>query len=443
MLYWIYGFLGTIFFPLLIPLLALAALIRPGLGHGLGQRLGNIKRVCADHGHQTVILWIHAASVGEVQAAHALIVELTTRAANILFVVTTMTEQGRRVAKRQLPAGVSCFLAPLDVPFLVRRALGKIRPDAYICLETELWPAMLHEARRAGVKMVLLNGRMSERTYRRYRLLRGFMAQLLGGFSKLAVIRQADARRFAGLGVDAARILVAGNIKYDLARNEPAAAGARYRSLLGLTDEAVFLCGSTGPGEEQILAGVYRELREGSGKKIVWIVAPRHLERLPEVKQLLTGLGLGYDLYTELATKGRRHDVVLIDCMGELAGLYSAGDYNFCGGSLVDDGGHNIMEAARWGKPVYYGPYMSDFLDALDLLEPAGAGFRARDGRHLAELILGHMKDRRSYEAACTAAAGVTAIQRGAAGRQADLVLELLASRNDGAAIKKQYLHNI
>ncbi len=436
MLYWIYGVLGTIFFPLLIPLFALAALIRPGSGHGLGQRLGNIKHVCADHGHHPVTLWIHAASVGEVQAAHALIVELTTRAANILFVVTTMTEQGRRVAKKQLPAEVSCFLAPLDVPFIVRRALERIRPDMYICLETELWPAMLNEVRRAGVKMVLLNGRMSERTYRRYRLLRGFMAHLLGGFSKLAVIRQADGRRFAGLGVDASRILVAGNIKYDLARNQPEAARERYRSLLGLTDETVFLCGSTGPGEEQILAGVYRELQERSGRKIVWIVAPRHLERLPEVKQLLAGLGLGYDLYTKLETRGRRHDVVLVDCMGELAGLYSAGDYNFCGGSLINDGGHNIMEAARWGKPVYYGPYMSDFLDALDLLEPAGAGFRVRDGRHLAAVILGHMQDRRGYEAAGAAAAGVTAGQQGAAGRQADLVLELLASRDDGATNK-------
>ncbi len=439
MLYWIYGVLGTIFFPLLIPLLALAALIRPGVGHGLGQRLGNIKPVCSDNGDHTVTLWIHAASVGEVQAAHALIGELTARAANIFFVVTTMTEQGLRVAEKQLPTEVSCFLAPFDVPLLVRRVLGKIRPDTYICLETELWPAMLHEVRRAGVTMVLLNGRMSERSYRRYRLLRGFMKHLLAGFSGFAVIREEDGRRFAGLGADSSRILVAGNIKYDLARNEPAAARERYRSLLGLTDETVFLCGSTGTGEEQILAGVYRELRERSGRKIVWIVVPRHLERLPEVKQLLAGLGLGYDLYTELEITGRQHDVVLVDCMGELAGLYSAGDYNFCGGSLINDGGHNIMEAARWGKPVYYGPYMNDFLDALDLLEPAGAGFRVRDGRHLAAVILGHMRDRHGYEEAGAAAARVTAGQHGAAGRQAGLVLQLLASRDGGAAKKTMF----
>jgi len=428
LLYWIYGVLGTFVFFLLLPLIAFASLLQSKYRHGLGARLGEIPPLPSIFRKQKVTLWLHAASVGEVQAVRVLINELSSRMNDISFVVTTMTEQGLRVAQRQLPDFVFSFMAPLDVPLIVRRVLGKIRPDMYICMETELWPAMLHETRRAGIAMVLVNGRMSERSLNRYRLVRGFMGGLLDGFSGFAVIRNKDAERFTELGAAASRIQVTGNIKYDLAIHDPKAERQKYRTLLNLTDETVFLCGSTAAGEEKILAEVFEKLRQQSDTNMIWVVAPRHLERLPEIQQLLTGLGLGYDLYTELEKKGRRHHVVLVDCMGELAWLYSAGDYNFCGGSLVDRGGHNIMEAARWGRPVYYGPNMKDFADAVELLEPAGAGFQARDGGHLITLILNHMQDRDGYEHACKAAARITSTQRGAAARQADMVLDLLAS---------------
>jgi 3-deoxy-D-manno-octulosonic-acid transferase len=202
----------------------------------------------------------------------------------------------------------------------------------------------------------------------------------------------------------------------------------KYRSLLGIENEIAFICGSTRTGEEELLSKVFLRLREESKQPVVWIVAPRHLERLKELKMLFKKLGLGVDLYSEIKSKKRSHPVILIDCIGELAQLYAAGDYNFCGGSLVDKGGHNIMEAIRFGKPVYFGPSMKDFHDAVKILKPIGAGFQVSDVDALTNLFLEHMHNKNLYEDACRAAAEITAIHHGAAKRQADMVTQLLAA---------------
>jgi 3-deoxy-D-manno-octulosonic-acid transferase len=365
--------------------------------------------------------------VGEVAAAGVLIRELTSRERQLDIVLTTMTVQGLEVARMQMPPNVCCFLAPLDVPRIVRRALAVVRPDIYICLETELWPAMLGELRKAGTAMVLLNGRITARSFRRYRLARGLMTPLLQGFSGVAAIRKEDGERFAMLGVAPGVIRVTGNIKFDFPPVDIPATRIRYRKKLGVGREAVFLCGSTRSGEERLLAEVYTTLAARAGGALIWVLAPRHLRRLPAVKGLLAELGLGFDLYSELASRPRQQNVVLVDCLGELARLYSAGDYNFVGGSLAARGGHNLMEAARWGRPVYFGPHVDDFIDAAHLLEEAGAGFRVADAGELAERIGSHMTDAAACQRACDGAASAVAGQQGAAGRQAAMILQLLA----------------
>ena len=210
-------------------------------------------------------VWIHAASVGEVAAAGVLIRELTSRGRKMDIVLTTMTVQGLEVARQQLPPDICSFLAPLDVPRVVRRVLALVRPDIYVCLETELWPVMLGELRKAGTAMVLLNGRMTVRSFRRYRLARGLMKRILQGFSGVAVIREEDGTRFAGLGVAAESIQVTGNIKFDFPPAEIPEIRFRYRKRLGVDREVVFLCGSTHSGEERFLAGVYQVLSAQAG----------------------------------------------------------------------------------------------------------------------------------------------------------------------------------
>jgi 3-deoxy-D-manno-octulosonic-acid transferase len=427
LLYGLYRAVGTAVFFLSYPLLLLLIRLQPRDVLGLRQRLGWTVPVRLIKNEGAPRVWIHAASVGEVAAAGVLIRELKAIGRPLDFVLTTMTVQGLAVARQQLPSDICSFLAPLDVAGIVRRVLARVQPDIYVCLETELWPAMLEELRKAGTSMVLLNGRMTAKSFRRYRLALGLMGPLLQGFAGVAVIMEEDGTRFAGLGVAAERIQVTGNIKFDFPQEDIPATRLQYRKRLGIDREVVFLCGSTRDGEELLLSEVYRTLAARDGEALVWVIAPRHLRRLSEVKGVLSGLDLGFDLYSELAHRKRRHRIVLVDCLGELARLYSAGDYNFVGGSLLGRGGHNIMEAVRWGRPVYYGPHIDDFMDAAHILEESGAGFRVADAGQLAEQIGKHMTDAAAYQHACDGAASAVASQRGAARRQTAMITRLLA----------------
>ena len=392
------------------------------------QRLGNYQRTAAA---QTVgpLLWIHAASVGEMQAARALIAALTEKISGGRFVLTAMTRQGRDAARAWLPQTVRCELAPIDTPQAVTAALRTLRPDLYVCLETELWPTMLLEAGRAGIPMLLLNGRLSESSFRRYQRIGDFMADLLKGFTAVGVIREEDGDRYCQLGVDAGRIKVCGNLKYDLPAADAAVVRKKYQRLLTPGGKKIFICGSTRSGEEELLLSVYRRLRTETADKLLWIIAPRHLNRLDEVRQLLAQARLEHELLSDCVTKGRSKDIVLVDSLGELADLYALGDFNFCGGSLAAKGGHNIMEPVRWHRPVLFGPFMHDYQDAADLVLTAGAGFQVRDAKELADRLSVLLRDERHWQQVCLAAERLACSQQGAAQRQADLVLRELEAR--------------
>lgn len=405
--------------------------LRPDDAVFLGQRFGRIPAEIPAKENRTARVWIHAASVGEVGAAVVLIRELTANRKDLRFVVSTMTTSGQAVAGKLLPETASSFVAPFDLMPAVRRMVEAIGPDIYVCLETELWPVMLGELQRAGICKVLLNGRMTERSLQRYFRVPGLMRKMVQGFSAIAVIRPQDGKRFTRLGAIEESIRYTGNIKYDFSGEDIAAVRQGNRSYLQVNDEIVFICGSTRSGEEEILAKVYRELCRERGSDPVWVIAPRHMDRLADIKAMLTARKLPYDLYSELGCRKREHRVVLVDCLGELARLYSAGDFNFVGGSLVRCGGHNLMEAARWGRPVYYGPHTDDFSDAADILETAGAGFPVKDGSRLAVRVLEHMRDKKSYEAACRNALEAVERQHGAAKKQAAILLTLLQNKNN------------
>ncbi|WP_417915647.1 3-deoxy-D-manno-octulosonic acid transferase [Candidatus Electronema sp. JM] len=388
------------------------------------QRLG---RYQCDFARAGPLIWIHAASVGEVQAACVLIAALREQIPSSYFFVTTMTRQGRDAARLRLPQPVRCELAPLDMPQAVRRALREVRPDVYVCLETELWPTMLREISQAGIPALLLNGRLSERSFRRYRLLPGFMAELLKRFSAISVISEQDSARFRQLGAE--QVQVCGNLKYDLPAADAGAMREKYQRLLKPDGKRIFICGSTRTGEEELLLPVCRRLRQETAGKLLWIIAPRHLNRIDEVRSLLQEAGLDCKLLSECAAQGRRKDIVLVDSLGELADLYALGDVNFCGGSLVNKGGHNIMEPVRWHRPVCFGPFMQDYQDAAELVLSAGAGFQARDANELAEQLSALLHDERLHQQTCQAAERLAAAQQGSAQRQAELVMRELQTK--------------
>lgn len=390
----------------------------------LGERLGRYTYSPPDDSAQRRTVWIHASSVGEVQAALLLAAALHQIENEPQLVCTSATEQGNKLAKSRMPVSVPCLMAPLDAPQAVQRALRTLRPDLYICLETELWPVMLTALQRAGVPMLLLNARLSQRSLRRYLWIRSSMASLVKGFAAVAAISEADGRRYVALGVPASRVRVCGNMKYDILADNPQQVRLRSRQLLGVNEETVFICGSTHQGEEELLLPVFRRLDQRCDT--IWVVAPRHLQRLPSVEAFLQKSGVSFTYFSRLVSGKQPASIILVDTMGDLADLYAGGDYIFCGGSLVDRGGHNVMEAARWGRPVYFGPYMKDFRDAAELLLEAGGGFQVNDAGHLADLLLKHLDTPGHYAATCTRAAGIAGLQRGAVQKQVALVHEAL-----------------
>lgn len=426
MTYTLYRVLLSLAFLLLAPLALPLSLTRTYWRQGLRQRLGSCLPPRPRVQQGGALLWLHAASVGEVRAAAVLVRALNGLHPGLAFIVSTTSVRGGRLARELLPQASACFLAPLDLPWVVGRTLRHLRPDLYICLETELWPVMLRMAANQGIPTALLNARLSERSLGRYRLLAGFMRQVLRQFRVIVAAGPGNGRRFLALGASPARLRVEGNLKYE-PLTDGRERGEEYRARLAVSPDVPFLlCGSTHAGEEEILLDVASRLRCECGRDWLLMLAPRHLERLRAVEGMCARKGVGYELFSRLTPGGRRHSLVVLDTMGELADLYGVADHVFCGGSLVAKGGHNPLEAARWGLPVHFGPHMEDFREEADLLEEAGAGFTVADGADLARRILHHERDPEAYRAARARALEVTVSLRGSAVRQACCALELL-----------------
>jgi 3-deoxy-D-manno-octulosonic-acid transferase len=375
-------------------------------------------------------IWLHASSVGEVQAARALLPELKKAWPDADYILSTMTEQGRLTARQQLGDEVHCMYAPLDIHWIVRRVMNHFRPTIYICLETELWPAVLLAGKKAGMKLFLLNGRLSARSLSRYRLISSFMEEVLSCFSVISVIQDQDGERFRALGAADNTVTVQGNAKYDLTfwESSPEETAAHYRRLLGLAKgQPMLIAGSTHGGEEEMLLQAFEALQQDKRfEELVLLLAPRHLNRLPEVETLLTSGDTPFQRYSEVCQQGRIARVVLVDVVGELARLYSAATYVFCGGSLVEYGGHNIMEAAAFGRPVIYGPSMKDFADAVTLLESAGAGFQVHSTAELIDMVRYWADHPEEWQAAGQRARTVCEQQQGSAKRQVERIRDAI-----------------
>ena len=428
MLYTLYQLFGWLFFIAVFPFACVFLGLSSKHRQGLRQRFGHVEDVQLDE-EKPVRIWLHASSVGEIQVAKALIPEIKRQLPEASIVVSTGNRHGMAVAAQLLPEDVPCFFAPLDLIGIVNRTLETIRPTIYVCLETELWPNMIRQAQQHGAKLFLLNGRLSEKSFAGYRKIKGFMSDLLSCFTKISVIQGGDAKRFRALGADPANIRILGNAKYDqsTAQTNPHPA-ERYRQMLNIhRQQPVLVTGSTHTGEEAMLIEVFRALQQRL-PDLVWVIAPRHLRRLTEIEKLFAEEGIATMRLRQVQEQGRSTEVVLIDTMGELAGLYSMATYVFCGGSLVERGGHNVLEAAAWGTPVFYGPHMADFSDAKALLEAEGAGFCVKTPHELTSRLLYFVERPEEYAVAGRSAMKVAARQQGSAQKQIALIKEDLHS---------------
>lgn len=397
---------------------------------GIRQQFGFIPKKIFAGMEGRPCIWVHAVSVGEVTAAAPIIVALREKLPGACIVLSTTTDTGQEMAHRIVTAASVFIYYPLDISFAVRRVVDKVRPDIFVPVETELWPNFIRYCRSRGVKIVMANGRLSPRSFRKYTLTRFFWKDILGAVYGIGAISETDAERFRFLGMPPDRVKVFGNAKYDslAARTSPAIQEEISLRLNISLEEPVLVAGSTHEGEEKIILDVYRKFLDSypDGKLII---APRHIERAEAVVALTREKGFE-DIITmaEIAGGRNRRDerIIIVNVIGELFKVYSLATMVFCGGSLVPKGGQNILEAAAWGKVIFYGPFMDDFLEEKALLEAAGAAMTVRDGGELLEGILKMMTypdvlARRGEEGRRMVAANV-----GASGRYAEFILNCL-----------------
>jgi 3-deoxy-D-manno-octulosonic-acid transferase len=393
------------------------------------ERLGGYAGGTVPQRHLGRLLWIHAVSVGEVGVAATLINALDQVRPGLDIVLSTTTPHGQKLARSRLAGRARCIYFPLDFIFSSHRALQSIRPDIIVCLETELWPNFLGQAQRLGIPTVLLNGRISERSFRRYRRLRPLLAPMLRGFAALAMISDTDARRIVAIGAMVEKVMVTGSIKgAGLLERTDQARVRDLRERLGLAPgQPVLVAGSIRGDELFWLPDAFAELARERAD-LVGVFAPRHLNRLGRLEEWFRRRHLGFQRYSELVDGGeaRRASVILVDRMGALFDLYGVADLVFCGGSLVPLGGQNILEPAAWGKAVFYGPHMDNFLEASQILEDAGCGVRVRDKDQLLAQMRHHLAHPEAL--ALRGNRGLTVLQDQylIAVRQAELVRDVL-----------------
>lgn len=348
-------------------------------------------------------IWMHTASLGEVKVAASIVKALRRLIPGCSLIVSTVTEHGRKLARETFGEDIPVVYAPIDFVGSIRKALFTVRPDVMVFVETEIWPAWLFEAHRMGVKTALINGRISVRSIGRYLKLRPFFRDVMRNLDVFSMIRAGDAERIKAMGADPQKIEINGNAKYDLlgATVDPGIE-LEMREILNLAaSDKVFVAGSTRNGEEAMLLDAYEKILKEFPETIL-IIAPRHIEKIHAIGALVEKRGLGYQLWTDLdKDKAKRTEqVVIINAFGELFKIYSVGTIVFCGGSLVPLGGQNPLEPAAWGKAVFYGPSMENFMDAKSLLEANKAGLPISSPEMLAEKavwFLGHPEELKAY----------------------------------------------
>ncbi len=400
-------------------------------GRSRAERLGRIAAAPAD----ARSLWLHCASVGEVQAARSLIEALARRYPDGRLVITTMTatgaERAHAVAERlQGEAGVaevSHHFVPLDFPGAARRFLARLRPELAIFFETELWPNLLAACERRGIPVAVVNGRLSPRAFHGYRRVGRLMAEALSHVSWLGAKSEADAERFRALGMAPERIEVTGSLKFDLARDDKAfQVSERLRT--GFGRRPVWVAGSTHEGEDEALLEAHARLRERCPEALL-ILVPRHPRRFEAAAELCRAEGLALARRSRDEAVTADTAVYLGDTMGELSALYGAADLAFVGGSLVPVGGHNLLEPAAMGVPVLTGPELANFADVAEALRERGALVEVTDAATLAESLARLLVDAAERERLAAAGRAVVEANRGALARTLEGLERLIQAK--------------
>lgn len=447
-MYIAYSVLIVAFFVLMSPYLLYQAIRYRKYIRSLPQRLGYLPVSFNLDGDESI--WIHAVSVGEVLTARALLPELRQRYPRLRIFLSTTTMTGQQVARTNLQYVDEVFFLPFDLGFIVNRTLRLVKPRLFVMMETEIWPNLLRACQRDGVRSVLVNGRISSRSYPRYRLGRTFFRHVLANVDRFCMQSEESARRIIDIGAAPDRVVVTGSLKFDSldlnALQDAQADGTPYRiqpmpdrgrnRVLRYfrisPDRPVVIAASTLRGEEEWVLEAFGRIRATMPAALL-IIAPRKPERFDDVERMARRGGWNVARRSELRVDSEpRHDVVILDTIGELAQLFRVATAVFVGGSLVDAGGHNILEPAVFGKPIVFGPYMQNFAEIARTFLDNGAAIQVRSGRELEPVLVELLRDPVQRAKLGAAARALVEANRGARSRTLDVIAELLPANVPG-----------
>ncbi len=432
-MYFLYSFITLLTLVVLSPYLVYQALHHRKYVGSLRQRLGYLPVSFNLDGDDSI--WVHAVSVGEVLAAEPLISELRQRYPRLRLFLSTTTLAGQQLARRSVADVDGVLYFPFDWAFSVRRTLNQVKPRLFVMIETEIWPNLLRECRRRGVPTVLVNGRISYRSFPRYRLIRPLFRHVLADVDRFCVQGGEAARRLEQLGADPARITVTGSLKFDALDVVPMPGRGRARVLRFFRmapNRPVLVAGSTIKGEEETIIRAFNRLRTGGSNPLL-VLAARHPERFAEVERLCQYEGLSTVRRTDLPIDAEpRADAVVLDTIGELAEVYQIATVVFVGGSLVRAGGHNILEPAVFGKPIVFGPHMENFAEIAETFLANDAAVQVRSGRELDAAIASLMGDPVRRARLGAAARALVEANRGAGDRTLAVIAGLVPLQDRG-----------
>jgi 3-deoxy-D-manno-octulosonic-acid transferase len=413
------------------------------------QRMGKLPREIAERAASSAPIssagrgstWIHAVSVGEVLAAAPLAQRLKDEFPHCALFISTTTDTGQAIARERIPWADGFFYFPMDFAWVVRRFLRALRPAAVVIVETEIWPQLLREARRASVPVIFANARISDRSFRNYRwtnrFLNRFIADALGNAAAFLAQSEEDARRLAELGAEESKIEVTGNLKYDL-EAPPIGPFAEWLATQARQQERwpVVVAGSVAADEEEAVLAAY-DVVQRQWRRALLVLAPRKPERFDGAAEIVTQGGWKVARRSELSLRGPLADdadVLLLDSMGELGGVYSLADTVFIGGSLVPIGGHNLLEPAFFGRAPVFGPHMENFQEMAAHFLAERAGVQVKSGEDLGREWVRMIQQDAMRRQMGQAAYGVVQRHRGATEQTMARIAAILLDRAGGRA---------
>ncbi len=426
-MYVLYVLLTCLALPFAVAAEAWQSLRNPRSRGRVAQRLGFVPQAPAPGG-----LWLHAVSVGEVQAAASLLTALRARHPDLPVVLSTVTPTGAQRARALFGDRVDQCYLPFDVPGAMRRFLDRVQPGVAVILETEIWPVLYRELARRGVPLVIASARLSQRSVGRYRRLGSLPRETLA-HAVIGAQSGLDAERFRAIGAAPGRVHVAGNVKFDLEIAQNVVDAGREFRRRHAAGRPVWIAASTHEGEEDAALEAHAAACRHHPDALLLLV-PRHPQRFETVRAALASRGLRFAQRSRGGVPGEADGVYLVDTLGELQSFYAAADLAFVGGTLVPVGGHNLLEPAVLGLPVLAGPYTHNSSESAELLSGSGALTIVHDRAQLARAVTDGLDD--PPRAAAAGARGRAAVEasRGAVDRMVALIEPLLRSSGGRSA---------